>query len=98
MYVTRGKTVNGGIGLLFTDGKHFWLDTLSEKDHCLVSDPLAYFEYIKNGPDEKRLIEIEEPSRYFTPSPVERIFLPAVNFRAHSAESSMRENDSPYFV
>ncbi|HLH85505.1 MAG TPA: fumarylacetoacetate hydrolase family protein [Thermoplasmataceae archaeon] len=97
MFITRGDTGNGRSGIIFTDGKRFMKDTLSEKDQCLVSDPQAFFEYLRTGYDEGRLIEIPEPRSYLTPSPVERIFLPAVNFRAHSAESSMRENDSPYF-
>ncbi|MEM0159117.1 MAG: fumarylacetoacetate hydrolase family protein [Thermoplasmataceae archaeon] len=97
MFITRAETRDGKSGIVATDGKRFYIDELSTKDHCLMTDPNAYFEYLKRGPVESELTEIDDPARYYTPSPAERIFLPAVNFKSHSAESSMRENQSPYF-
>ena len=60
-------------------------------------DPKCFFEYVQKGNNEKNLREIEPPQKFYYPSPVERVFLPAVNFKPHSKESSMAQLESPYF-
>lgn len=43
------------------------------------------------------LVEVDEPVDWDIPMPFERLFLPAVNFRSHSEESSFKSPDEPYF-
>ncbi len=82
--------------IIFKDKEKFYYDELSIYDKCMTQNPELFFNYLKTCKD-RNLIEIEEPKFYLPPSPVEREYLPAINFKSHSSESSMAKIPSPYF-
>lgn len=92
MKVLRTRRDDGNLQLCFNDnGKFLVSDSLgSNLDTQEILNEYANF----NNLD---LHEIESPKRFSVPLPFERLFLPAVNFRAHGAESKMVIPKEPYF-
>jgi 2-keto-4-pentenoate hydratase/2-oxohepta-3-ene-1,7-dioic acid hydratase in catechol pathway len=88
--------VKGKAAIVFNDAKKFYYDDLSIYDKCITEKPELFFKYLKTYKSHD-LIEINEPENYMPPSPVERVYLPAINFKSHSSESSMTQISSPYF-
>ncbi len=94
MLVTVTKNGKGQLTPVFHERNTYYVDD-NAKPHFL--DSSAFFSYIQRDISEKNLKEIDPPEELYYPSPVERIFLPAVNFKLHSKESSMSRLENPYF-
>lgn len=97
MFVTTAQTEGGRKTIVFHDGKSFFVDEALENNGAIASDPALFFDYVSRAESREKLMEIDPPSVYHVPTPVERAFLPAVNFRTHSSESSTEGPSSPYF-
>lgn len=94
MIVSVIKNEEGQLTPVFQEKNIYYIDDKVKYQHL---DPINFFDYLQNDIDENNLREINTPENFYYPSPVERIFLPAVNFKPHAKESSMARIESPYF-
>ncbi len=92
MKILRVRQDSGRLQLCFSDGNKY---LLSEKDISGFDAQDILNEYANLSNLE--LKEVSEPDHISVPLPFERAFLPAVNFRAHGAESNMVIPKEPYF-
>lgn len=93
-FVLRGVPPSRSPTWLLSDGNHYYAP--DEASRFPLDDPEAMIR-LWEGRETSPLTEVGPPTQYLTPLPVSRIFCPAVNFRSHSAESSMVEPTEPYF-
>ncbi len=94
MLVFGDKNKAGEFIPIFQEKDTYYIDDGIKFQH---SDTAGFFNYLQKGVSRKNLREIEPLQNFYYPSPVERAFLPAVNFKLHSKESSMVQIESPYF-
>lgn len=87
-------TENGEKKVVFIEGEKYY-EIKKEGLDCVVSNPISFikaYDLMVNLP--KTEVKIK---KFLPPLFPNKIFLPAVNFRSHSSETSMTPPKSPYF-
>lgn len=96
MLIGMTDTPGGHVKIIVKRNGSFFTSENSEAEKA-VSDPESFFGLLENGIRDSELEPIGEPDTFLLPTPVQRAFLPAVNFRMHGKESSVGRFERPYF-
>jgi len=94
MKIGFALTENGEKKVVFIEGEKYY-EIKKEGLDCVVSNPTSFikaYDLMVNLP--KTEVKIK---KFLPPLFPNKIFLPAVNFRSHSSETSMTPPKSPYF-
>lgn len=94
MKIAFGLTKEGEKKVVFYEnGKYYEID--KEGLECVISNPISFiktYDIFSSLPKKEIAISRLLPPLYPT-----KIFLPAVNFKSHSSETSMNPPSAPYF-
>jgi 2-keto-4-pentenoate hydratase/2-oxohepta-3-ene-1,7-dioic acid hydratase in catechol pathway len=93
-FILRGAPGGGPPTWLLSDGHEYYAP--DDGGEYPVEDASAMTR-LWGERGQVALHSVETPDPFLTPLPVRRIFCPAVNFRAHSAEAKMEKPSEPYF-
>lgn len=92
MKILRHVREDGKTEVLFYDGSRYFSPAENARQET-AEDIIGLYRNLSG----LELKEVSPPAKYGIPLPFSRLFLPAVNFRAHSEETKMAVPTEPYF-